>query len=268
MLWSVSRLKMSLLQNHARLGSICFIPFVKTPAFLICLYRFLTREFKVCKFVSNGANLESQFSDSSSGQAAVATDNLPWVRNNSWTRLILLPLSKPARNSAPAMDGIYNLFDRTVKKIVNHDSYQALLSEHSKETDAVELCNEEQHSHSIRNNEFIQKYVPLVKSIFIFLLPSFIKDLQHNSNPVRVPPTAYLNGLRRIAAYFVSCQHFTTIYYSKEPLWGYGARPQDVWITQLPFFRHFLLRKLYGHNLLRPFGLCPLVQASEACTSY
>lgn len=40
-----------------------------------------------------------------------------------------------------------------------------------------------------------------------------------------------------MAAFCVFCQHYLTCYYGGELLWGYHAKPEAVWMVQLPFIR-------------------------------
>ena len=79
----------------------------------------------------------------------------------------------------------------------------------------------------------------LGRRLLLFFLPSFITNSWSGkkTRTSKLPPTAYLNGLRGIAAFCVWCQHFLTDYYQGEPLWGYSSRPEDIWVTQLPFIR-------------------------------
>jgi peptidoglycan/LPS O-acetylase OafA/YrhL len=71
------------------------------------------------------------------------------------------------------------------------------------------------------------------------LIPSFFTSLWKDKylNNSKLAPTAYLNGVRGIAAFCVWCRHFTNDFYHGELYWGYHSRPSDVWISQLPFIR-------------------------------
>lgn len=69
------------------------------------------------------------------------------------------------------------------------------------------------------------------------LLPSFITVFwpwQKRDDAKRISPTAYLNGVRGIAAYSVYWQHFLTIFFHGDRLFAWHARPQDNWIIQFP----------------------------------
>ncbi|CZR67270.1 uncharacterized protein PAC_17169 [Phialocephala subalpina] len=71
----------------------------------------------------------------------------------------------------------------------------------------------------------------------VALLPSFITILwpwQKREEAKRISPTAYLNGVRGIAAYSVFWQHFLTIFYQGDRLFAWHHRLQDTWIIQLP----------------------------------
>ena len=144
------------------------------------------------------------------------------------------------------MDGFSSFFERTITAITKHHAYRSLLSEPSKEVESVELLSsnfsdDDLLSNTPRKNNAYLRSLSIAKflstSFLVFLLPSFVKNLWQPSEPTKVPATAYLNGLRGVAAFIVFCQHLTTDYYVGEPLLGYGSRPQDVWITQLPFIR-------------------------------
>jgi hypothetical protein len=87
---------------------------------------------------------------------------------------------------------------------------------------------------------FITIFRSFLCSIVIYLgvlLPSFITNIWHPQQAKTLTPTAYLNGLRGIAAYSVFWQHFMTEFYSSEPNWGWHARPppHDRWLIQFPF---------------------------------
>ncbi|KAF8846425.1 hypothetical protein BDZ45DRAFT_609014 [Acephala macrosclerotiorum] len=76
----------------------------------------------------------------------------------------------------------------------------------------------------------------------ILLLPSFVTVLwpwQKRDDANQISPTAYLNGVRGIAAYSVYWQHFLTIFYGGDRLFSWHARPQDTWIIQFPYISLF-----------------------------
>lgn len=87
-------------------------------------------------------------------------------------------------------------------------------------------------------------YALSIKLISLFpflaiLAPSFITSLLRKRDgtfqPRKVSSTAYLNGLRGVAAYVVFWFHFGSEFYSREAWYGYHSRPgRDKWLLQLP----------------------------------
>lgn len=66
--------------------------------------------------------------------------------------------------------------------------------------------------------------------IILFLLPSFVTAYFRRGKPASRPrvirPTAYLDGVRGVAAFFVFCSHWSGGW-TLQPQWGYGALPYD-----------------------------------------
>jgi peptidoglycan/LPS O-acetylase OafA/YrhL len=81
--------------------------------------------------------------------------------------------------------------------------------------------------------------ISLLRKIGFYLLPSFLAERWSGEVPSskKIPATAYLNGVRGIAAFCVFIQHYTNEYYMGAQTNGYHAKPGDVWIVQLPFLR-------------------------------
>ncbi|CZT12500.1 uncharacterized protein RCO7_07682 [Rhynchosporium graminicola] len=87
---------------------------------------------------------------------------------------------------------------------------------------------------------FYIRSMNVAKSVLVFFIPSFVVARYTDKTldpPAKIQPTAYLNGLRGIAAFCVWSQHFMTEYYSSKFQWGYQSRPEDVWFLQWPFVR-------------------------------
>lgn len=66
--------------------------------------------------------------------------------------------------------------------------------------------------------------------VMLFLLPSFVTAYFRRGKPASRPrvirPTAYLDGVRGVAAFFVFCSHWSGGW-TLQPQWGYGALPYD-----------------------------------------
>lgn len=91
-----------------------------------------------------------------------------------------------------------------------------------------------------------------VSPAVMFLLPSFVTAYfrrgKPSSRPRQIRPTAYLDGLRGVAAFFVFCSHWSGGW-TLQPQWGYGSVPYDYnpsngpppilnnLFIQLPFIR-------------------------------
>ncbi|KAK1994290.1 acyltransferase [Colletotrichum falcatum] len=77
------------------------------------------------------------------------------------------------------------------------------------------------------------------RRLFMFLLPSFVaRALGHVDEDAEIPAvtaTSYLNGLRGLAALFVTFAHNTDDY--QWVYHGWGQTPEDYYLVQLPFVR-------------------------------
>lgn len=66
--------------------------------------------------------------------------------------------------------------------------------------------------------------------VLLFLLPSFVTAYFRRGKPSTRPrtirPTAYLDGVRGVAAFFVFCSHWSGGW-TLQPQWGYGSLPYD-----------------------------------------
>ncbi|KAH7303210.1 acyltransferase family-domain-containing protein [Stachybotrys elegans] len=71
-----------------------------------------------------------------------------------------------------------------------------------------------------------------------FLVPSFFqgRHAREQIRPAKLPPTAYLDGMRGLAALFVFFCHYSYQAFAIAEGWGYGGRHQ---ILKLPFIRLF-----------------------------
>jgi hypothetical protein len=66
------------------------------------------------------------------------------------------------------------------------------------------------------------------------LSPSFLRSSQDAN--AKVLPTAWLDGMRGLAAFFVYIRHFGAIHHPDiQP--GFGSSPENRWFIQLPFIR-------------------------------
>lgn len=76
-----------------------------------------------------------------------------------------------------------------------------------------------------------------VSPILLFLLPSFVTAHFRRGKPATRPrpirPTAYLDGVRGVAAFFVFCSHWSGGW-TLQPQWGYGSYPIDWDINNGP----------------------------------
>lgn len=74
----------------------------------------------------------------------------------------------------------------------------------------------------------------------LFLLPSFVSHRYHHHHhhqyePARLSPTAYLDGMRGLAAFIVFFCHY--FYSSFEIAEGWGSNDRNYTLFKLPFFR-------------------------------
>ncbi|KAK4190614.1 acyltransferase [Podospora australis] len=80
-----------------------------------------------------------------------------------------------------------------------------------------------------------RRLFPLLTKIGIFLLPSFLQPKGHHHTTLRLSPTAYLDGIRGLAALFVFfCHYFYTCYVIAT---GYGLDEGNYHLLKLPFIR-------------------------------
>jgi hypothetical protein len=130
-----------------------------------------------------------------------------------------------------------------------HVNYQALPNIHERvetvEEDSLDKV-ESYSSSSLDNNsqqELKFEAIPLhlldfFKQGLVLLIPSFVvARWDTKTTNTKIQPTAYLNGVRGVAAWFVWSQHIIAEFYYNEPFWGYHARPQDEWVHQFPIIR-------------------------------
>lgn len=81
--------------------------------------------------------------------------------------------------------------------------------------------------------------LPNWTSVAFTLLPSFVTSYfrpNSTARPKRLHDTAYLDGLRGVAAFIVYLHH-TQMQYNYESLYGYGSIAGADHILQLPFFK-------------------------------
>lgn len=122
------------------------------------------------------------------------------------------------------------------EQIVEHDQMDAPALR-----DAAEYFGEKQLPRWTLEpfQQISSRNLPNWTSIGFTLLPSFVSSYfrpNPTSRPKRLHDTAYLDGLRGVAA-FVVYLHHTHMMYSMESLYGYGSKPGATHILQLPFVR-------------------------------
>jgi peptidoglycan/LPS O-acetylase OafA/YrhL len=79
---------------------------------------------------------------------------------------------------------------------------------------------------------------PITSRIPPALLPSFLqpRNNSESASNTKVSPTAWLDGMRGLAAFFVYIRHFGAIHHPDiQP--GFGSSDSNRYITQLPFIR-------------------------------
>jgi peptidoglycan/LPS O-acetylase OafA/YrhL len=69
-----------------------------------------------------------------------------------------------------------------------------------------------------------------------FLLPSFLQPHHRRQLTCAPSSTAWLDGMRGLASFFVYIRHFASATHPNIQV-GYGTNPQNTWIIQLPFLR-------------------------------
>ncbi|KAL1902510.1 hypothetical protein Sste5346_001491 [Sporothrix stenoceras] len=72
---------------------------------------------------------------------------------------------------------------------------------------------------------------------FQALVPSFLKPVAANAPTKRLHPTAWLDGLRGVAAFFVVWHHASLLWFGWHLHSGYGSAEGERYIMQLPFLR-------------------------------
>ncbi|KAJ4414071.1 hypothetical protein N0V82_008145 [Gnomoniopsis sp. IMI 355080] len=119
------------------------------------------------------------------------------------------------------------------------------VDEHEQSTalrDAAEHFREKQLPRWARDpfQQVSSRSLPNWSSCALSLLPSFVSSYLVRPNPTaRTKPlhdTAYLDGLRGVAAFIVYLHH-TQIMYSYQSLYGYGSAEGQTHILQLPFLK-------------------------------
>ncbi|CAK7211617.1 hypothetical protein SCUCBS95973_001176 [Sporothrix curviconia] len=72
---------------------------------------------------------------------------------------------------------------------------------------------------------------------FQVLVPSFLQPVAPGTPPKKLHPTAYLDGLRGVAAFFVVWHHASLLWFSWIIHHGYGSERGAHWLIQLPIVR-------------------------------
>lgn len=89
---------------------------------------------------------------------------------------------------------------------------------------------------STRNSRQLkQTLYSTIRSFLIFLIPSFVY-LWRNDRPRKLHPTAYLDGLRGVAALFVVFHHYAC-QFVPALLEGWGTEHDNYWLLQFPIIR-------------------------------
>lgn len=107
--------------------------------------------------------------------------------------------------------------------------------------DAAEHFREKQLPRWARDpfEQVSSRNLPNWTSVAFILLPSFVTSYfrpNSTARPKRLHDTAYLDGLRGVAAFIVYVHH-TQMQYNMETLFGYGSHPTANHILQLPYFK-------------------------------
>lgn len=115
-------------------------------------------------------------------------------------------------------------------------------------------------------------FAPAVRRLGLFLLPSFVNSRLQAVAPAKAQelgPTAHLNGVRGIAAFFVCVYHLSYVVYHSQSYGHYSENPSDNrHFVQLPIVNLFYM----GHPWVAVFyvvsgyslSLKPLKQARAA----
>ncbi|CAK7563289.1 MAG: hypothetical protein SEPTF4163_001153 [Sporothrix epigloea] len=72
---------------------------------------------------------------------------------------------------------------------------------------------------------------------FQVLVPSFLQPIDLNAPVKKMHPTAWLDGMRGIASFFVVCTHISVVWFNWHIHNGYGINEHEHWLIQLPFLR-------------------------------
>ncbi|KJR84296.1 hard surface-induced protein [Sporothrix schenckii 1099-18] len=72
---------------------------------------------------------------------------------------------------------------------------------------------------------------------FQLLVPSFLKPNAGGGPPKRMHPTAWLDGLRGVAAFLVVWHHASLLWFGWHVHKGYGSEPGERYLVQLPIVR-------------------------------
>ncbi|KAB8336730.1 hypothetical protein FH972_021039 [Carpinus fangiana] len=86
----------------------------------------------------------------------------------------------------------------------------------------------------------IQSSKTLLGRSLYFMIPSFIQAKIHsNPTPERIHPTAYLDGMRGLAAFAVYLCHLSYQFFFITYGYGQGEPGENAWLIQLPIIRAF-----------------------------
>lgn len=72
---------------------------------------------------------------------------------------------------------------------------------------------------------------------FQLLVPSFLHPVAPGTPPKKLHPTAYLDGLRGVAAFLVVWHHASLLWFTWRIHRGYASDKDAYWLIQLPFLR-------------------------------
>ncbi|CAK7274915.1 hypothetical protein SEPCBS119000_006417 [Sporothrix epigloea] len=72
---------------------------------------------------------------------------------------------------------------------------------------------------------------------FKVLVPSFLQPVDPNAPIKKMHPTAWLDGMRGVASFFVVCTHISVVWFNWHIHNGYGMNEHEHWLIQLPFLR-------------------------------
>ncbi|CAK7226425.1 hypothetical protein SCUCBS95973_006195 [Sporothrix curviconia] len=72
---------------------------------------------------------------------------------------------------------------------------------------------------------------------FRILVPSFLQPVDPNAPMKKMHPTAWLDGMRGMATFFVVWNHSSVAWFNWHIHNGYGINKDEHWLIQLPFLR-------------------------------